>query len=376
MRRVAVVTGTRAEWGLLRPVCTAIQARDDLALEIYAGGAHLLAPAMTIDEVRAFAAETHEFSMQQTGATGRAADAHALARGMASLSNILEQRSPDVVVVLGDRIEAFAAACSASIGGIRVAHIHGGDRAEGVADEAMRHAITKLAHIHFPATRESAHRLERMGEEVRRIHCTGSPAIDGIAAITPLSDARYQELGSPEFVFLLHACGRDARLEEHDATVLLDAVSAQGRVLALAPNSDAGREGVVTAITAAHRQVTHVPHVMHVPHLPRNEFIGLLRRKEVRALVGNSSAGLIEAAALGVRALNVGTRQGGRERADNVVDVECVERGLVTQGLSRALELSPSGAHPYGDGDASARIAAILASYDLREHSLAKRNSY
>ena len=349
MRRVAVVTGTRAEWGLLRPVCTAIQVRDDLALEIYAGGTHLLAPAMTIDEVRAFAAETHEFSMQQTGATGRAADAHALARGMASLSNILEQRSPDVVVVLGDRIEAFAAACSASIGGIRVAHIHGGDRAEGVADEAMRHAITKLAHIHFPATRESAHRLERMGEEVRRIHCTGSPAIDGIAAITPLSDARYQELGSPEFVFLLHACGRDARLEEHDATVLLDAVSAQGRVLALAPNSDAGREGVVTAITAAHRQV------MHVPHLPRNEFIGLLRRKEVRALVGNSSAGLIEAAALGVRALNVGTRQGGRERADNVVDVECVERGSVTQGLSRALERARGGqaAQSYRDAAGS-----------------------
>ncbi len=370
MRRVAVVTGTRAEWGLLRPVCAAIQARNDLALEIYAGGAHLLEPALTIHEVRAFAAETHEFVMQHAGESGRAADARALARGIASLSNLLEQRAPDVVLVLGDRIEAFAAACAASIGGIRVAHIHGGDCAEGVADEAMRHAISKLAHIHFPATRESAHRLERMGEDTRRIHCTGSPAIDGIAAIAPLSDARYCALGQPEFVFLMHACGRDARVEQQDAGVLLEAVAAHGRVLALAPNFDAGREGVVAAITAAPSQVTHVP------HLPRHEFIGLLQRQEVRALVGNSSAGLIEAAALSVRVLNIGMRQGGRERADNVVDVEAITQASVTHGLKCALELSPCGAHPYGAGDAGARIAAHLASYDEREHALAKRNSY
>ena len=142
MRRIAVVTGTRAEWGLLRPVCEAIGAERALSLHVVAGGAHMLAPARTIDEVRAFAPGLSEFSMQVAGEFGRSADARALGRGIVALSDIFSTLAPDVVVVLGDRIDAFAAACAAAVGEMRVAHIHGGEPAEDV--DIARGAVREL----------------------------------------------------------------------------------------------------------------------------------------------------------------------------------------------------------------------------------------
>ncbi len=373
MRRIAVVTGTRAEWGLLRTVCNAIRAHPELELVIIAGGAHLLPPALTILEVRAYGVPMHEFAMQRDGETGRLADAAAFGRGVSGIATALSLTTPDVVVVLGDRIEALAAACAASIGGIRVAHIHGGDRAEGVADEAMRHAITKLAHIHFPATVASAARIERLGEDVARVHCVGSPAVDELAAIPSLSDDRFAALGSPEFVFLMHPCGRDINSEHDDAAAVLAATARCGRVLALQPNSDAGREGIgeaITEVTAANERVTTANHLI------REEFIGLLTRREVRAIVGNSSAGLIEAAALGVRALNVGARQRGRERAGNVLDCATPTEQALNEALKQLSATHPAPSTQFGDGKTGERIAHLLATVDPAVHSLAKHNTF
>lgn len=370
MRRIAVVTGSRAEWGILRPVCEAIRAEPALALHIVAGGAHLLAPARTIDEVRAFAPGLIEFPMQVAGEGGRLADARALGRGITVLADIFASLAPDVVVVLGDRIEAFAAASAAAIGGIRVAHIHGGDRAEGVADESMRHAITKLAHIHFPASPESAQRVLSLGEQAATVHLVGSPAVDGLAQGAAMSDARYEALGSPEFVLLMHPCGRDEEREHADACALLDAAIARGRVLALSPNSDPGRAGIVRAITE------RIGSLRVAEHLPRAEFIGLLRRSEVRALVGNSSAGIIEASAIGVRVIDVGTRQRGRERAGNVVSCAVLEPPALDAAFADALATPAPAARTYGDGGASARIARILVEFDAVRHPVAKLNTF
>ncbi len=386
-RRITVVTGTRAEWGLLRPVCDAIVARRDLALEVCAGGAHLLEPARGGDDpgrgpTIAFVESSglggvHRFEMQRAGETGRLADAAALGRGVSALAELFARLSPDAVVVLGDRIEAFAAASAASIGGIRVAHIHGGDRAEGVADEAMRHAITKLSHIHFAASAESAQRIVRLGEDEARIHLVGSPAVDGLGAIAPLSAQEHAELGAPDFVFLMHPVGRSDADEERDAHAALEALAARGRVLALAPNSDPGRDGIARAIEVV--AGGRPDRVRTFGHLDRARFIGLLKHPGVRALVGNSSAGLIECAALGVRAVNIGSRQAGRERADNVRDAVSPQDGLA-QAL-RELDSSPeswrpSGRHPYLEAGASHRIAEILATCDFSVHGLAKRCTY
>lgn len=377
-RKIAVVTGTRAEWGLLSPVCDAIVARRDLALEVCAGGAHLLEPAdggdPTVTLVEASGHAVHRFAMQQEGKTGRDTDAAALGAGVSKLAEIFARLAPDIVVVLGDRIEAFAAASAASIGGIRVAHIHGGDRAEGIADEAMRHAITKLSHIHFAASAQSAERIARLGEDDARIHLVGSPAVDGLDALPALSDQRHSELGAPDFVFLTHPVGRADSDEEQDALRVLEALVARGRVTALAPNSDPGRDGIARAIrTMSSRPADRV---RALSNLGRTEFIGLLKHPGIRAIVGNSSAGLIECAALGVRAVNIGPRQGGRERADNVRDVATGDGAALARELDALDGWIPSGLHPYLAGGASDKIAAVLATCDLSRHGLAKRNTF
>ncbi|MEY3142298.1 MAG: hypothetical protein RLY21_791 [Planctomycetota bacterium] len=377
-RKIAVVTGTRAEWGLLEPVCAEIAARHDLALDVCAGGAHLLKSAdgddATVALVEASGYAVQRFAMQEEGKSGRAADAAALGRGVSRLAEIFARLSPDIVVVLGDRIEAFAAASAASIGGIRVAHIHGGDRAEGVADEAMRHAITKLSHMHFAASAQSAERIARLGEDSARIHLVGSTAIDGLDACMPMSDAAHAALGAPEFVFLMHPVGRTDAEEEREAQSLLEALSERGRVMALAPNTDPGRDGIARAIRRMAEQKRE--RVRAETNLARRDFVGLLRHPKVRALVGNSSAGLIECAALGVRAINIGSRQGGRERADNARDVATGDGAGLARELDGICGWRPTGVHPYLSGAASGRIAMILATCDLSQHGLVKRNTY
>ena len=189
MRRVAVITGSRADFGLLRSTMDAIETHPDLELQVVASGAHLLPPDRTIEEVRSRVRVDAVVEMQSPGVFGRSADAAAVGRGVSGFAEVLDRLDPQVVLVLGDRIEAFAAASAASIGGRILAHVHGGDRAEGVADEAMRHAITKLAHLHFAATEESGERILRLGEAPSTVHVVGSPAIDGLEEIV-LSNAK------------------------------------------------------------------------------------------------------------------------------------------------------------------------------------------
>ena len=369
-RQIAVVTGTRADYGLLRPVMRAIHDHPKLHLQVYVTGTHLLSPALTIGEVEADFDVQATIPMQIAGAIGRMADAASLGRGIGGFADAFAEQHPDVVMVLGDRIEAFAAAAAAAVAGIRVAHLHGGDRAEGIADESLRHAISKLSHIHFPATVTSAQRLVAMGEDPVRIHTVGSPAIDGLAAIEPMRDSDYASLGKPQIIFLLHPSGADAKTEQDRAGRLIDLAQRCGSVLALHPNHDAGREGILSAIEASS--------VNARAHLDRSSFIGLLRRAKV--LVGNSSAGLIEASAIPIRAVNIGSRQAGRETPDNVATIANWDYQTTERAIRDALAAAPfdgsASPHPYGDGSAGVQVAAILADLDPMAHALAKRNSY
>jgi len=369
-RRVVVVTGSRAEFGLLRPAMRAIEARADCELLVVAAGSHLVSPALTLRDVQAEFRVFDSVPMQIAGRVGRTEDAQSVARGIGRFTRVFERASPDWVVVLGDRIEAFAAGASASIGGWALAHVHGGDRAEGVADEAMRHAISKLAHLHLAATESSRGRLVRMGEEPARVHLVGSPAIDGLAEIAEVDGARFEALGAPGAVVLLHPVGRADEHEEAGASeVLAGALRAAGDagVLVLAPNFDPGRAGVLRAIAAA---CAGNARFKSVEHLARAEFVGLLRRlaRGRGVLIGNSSAGLIEAAALGVPVVDVGGRQRGRERPGMVVHVDRERAEEITRaaGAARSLDRAAEG-HPYGDGRAGERIAELLSRTNPRE---------
>lgn len=367
---IAIVTGGRADFGLLRPIMRAISASPDLHLQTIVTGTHLLPDVNTRAEVAAEFDITAEVVMQQPGATGRIADAIALGRGLTGLAEAFDRLHPDVVLVLGDRIEAFAAASAASVSGILVAHVHGGDRAEGVADEAMRHAITKLAHIHFPATPQSAQRIARMGEREDSIHLVGSPAIDDLAWYSPLTVDQLRELEidpARDFAVVLHhPTGLSDAEETATMSAILEAVEdrfADNFVIA-APNHDPGRHAVLQAI--GDRRI--------LPHFPRATFIGLLKRAKL--MIGNSSAGLIEAAAIGLRIVNVGPRQSGRERAANVVDVPNPTQAAIAESIECAINQPACATHPYGDGHSGERIADTFV--ELRTHptSTRKRNVY
>ena len=374
--RVAVVTGSRAEFGLLVPVMDAIRGEAGLELLVVAAGSHMVQPALTFRDVRTRYEVADSVPMQVAGRTGRWADVEAVGRGVARFGRSFERLGPDWVVVLGDRIEAFAAASAASIGGVRVAHLHGGDVAEGVADEAMRHAITKLSHLHLAATEASARRIRLMGEPADSIEVIGSPALDGLGSIPEADDAAWAEAGRPEVVLLWHPIGRTDAEERADAERVLGALDGR-RVLALHPNLDPGRDGVLAGLLAAGDAAGDGVRV--VEHLPRGTFVGVLKRlaRTGGALVGNSSAGLIEGPAIGCPVVDIGPRQAGREapgsvRRIGVIDVESVRAAVDAVVGGGGVEPSVL----YGRGDAGERATrALLGAGDSGGGSARKRYS-
>jgi UDP-hydrolysing UDP-N-acetyl-D-glucosamine 2-epimerase len=371
-RRVAVLTCTCAEFGLLETVIRAIAAHDDLELLTVVTGSHLLEPACTWREVAQRWPIAATIPMQQPGETTRLGDAAALGRGIEECAQAFNELKPDWVVVLGDRIEAFAGAAAASVGGIALAHLHGGDRAEGIADEAMRHAITKLAHLHLPASEQSAQRIIQMGEEPSRVHVVGSPALDGLANIEPIGDDRWIELGEPDVVFMLHPIGRADSVEHSDTIALIDALEGRS-IAAMHPNYDPGRNGIVDALTESLRAGNLAS---LTEHLPRHEFVGLLKRLAVRngTLIGNSSAGLIESAALRLPVVDIGPRQAGRERPANVVHIDDYQRETIRPALDRVIHTDLSSLdNPYGAGDAGVRVADLLAKIDPSQQSITRK---
>ncbi|MDX2145899.1 MAG: UDP-N-acetylglucosamine 2-epimerase [Planctomycetota bacterium] len=411
---VAVVTGSRADFGLLRPVMLAIAASPELELAVIAAGSHLVSRGHTYRDVKREFEIAAAVPMQVAGRTGREADAEAVGVGVGRFVRAFQHLKPRCVLVLGDRIEAFAAAAAASVGGWRLAHVHGGDRAEGVADEAMRHAITKLAHVHFAATPMSGERIVRMGEVEESVHVVGSPAIDGLRDVPVLDEKMFAELGRPGTIVLHHPVGMsDAQEELLARSVLAAAIQAGSPVLVLDPNLDPGRDGIIRAIDDVLRTPgiealggPAAASIVRWPHLTREKFLGLLKRLAKRdqegrtgVIVGNSSAALIECAALGVPAVNIGPRQSGRERFANVVDVDVgvdvdargeAVRGAIGEAIRQARSLpsgaldSPASRDAYGDGQAGERIAEILArtlkrggpDVNVADQPPRKRNTY
>jgi len=341
-------------------------------LQLVVTGMHLLKKfGHTIDQVRADGWRVDAAVAMQRGDDAPGDQAYGLSRGVKGIADFLLRAKSDVVVVLGDRIEAMAGALAGVLTGCVVAHIHGGDAAPGDFDDTLRHGITKLAHVHFPATTASAKRILRMGEPRRRVFVVGAPGLDGIRGI--LDNARgtrsLMEMQAPvrwgSVVVLQHPCGRPAAKErEVMATVLAEIRRTGLRCMFVHPNSDRGHGGILQAIAAYKRSVAS-DCVMELPTLPRDAFLIALRCCD--ALVGNSSSGIIEAPFLGVPVVNVGARQKGRERGGPGV----VDAGETAISIRRALgsalrmRLKPGQRTPYGDGSAGDRIAQTLATVSL-----------
>lgn len=355
MKSIAVITGSRAEYGLLAPVLDAIEAHVGLASRLIVTGTHLTTGSLK--DIRH--SVTARVKMQRTGASSsREEDVQSLGRGVMAIGRVLTQLSPEIVLVLGDRIEALAGALAAQVGGFHLAHIHGGDRAEGVSDEAMRHAISKLAHIHFAATAQSKQRLIRMGEFQSLVYNVGSPAIEGLRDVKADPEA-------PDLIVMQHPVGASPEDEYRWMQATLEATAKHSRLI-MSPNHDPGRNAIMRAIFDAKLTPTD--------HLPREQFLALLAGSA--AIVGNSSAGLIEAAKLKTPAVNLGSRQAGREKPKNVIDAQHTKTAI-QKAIKQAIQMDTKGLRqPYGSGKAGEKIADRLAKLDLEKVSLHKRNAY
>ncbi|MCG3131918.1 MAG: UDP-N,N'-diacetylbacillosamine 2-epimerase (hydrolyzing) [Phycisphaerae bacterium] len=371
-----MVTGTRAEYGLLRSTLRAIREHPKLEPRLIATGAHLLGKfGRTIRDIEADGFRIDARIPMQRGRDDALDAAEGVARGVRGIGRFLVREDCDVVLVLGDRIEAFAGAVAGVTTGRCVAHVHGGDRAPGDMDDALRHAITKLAHVHFPATRQSAQRIFKLGEARNRVFLVGAPGLDELYDAVRMRRGRRGRSG--EALIVQHPSGRGAREERRAAEAVLDAARACGlRRTIVYPNSDRGHDGVIDAIR---RHVALSPSGEVAVHrsMPRDDFAAALARADV--LIGNSSSGIIEAPYVGTPSVNVGERQNGREPGGRSV-LNCQERReALVSAIHRALALRtrPGAKTSYGDGRASRRIADRLAVLDLRSRScLHKLNTY
>ena len=294
---------------------------------------------------------------------------------MAGIAEAVSELQSDIVLIVGDRVEAFAAAAAGHLAGRIVAHVHGGDRALGQVDDALRHAIAKLSHLHFAATPGSANRVYRLGENKWRIYLFGAPGIDGILEQAAPADQVSAAFGVAAGRFALlayHPTADDDELERQRAGAVLHAFSPAtavcppgvsiDKLVVIYPNNDPGSAGIVRQYDEWAAALTHVHFARDVP---RPLFLGLMRDAAVMA--GNSSAGVIEAASFGTPVVDVGPRQKGRERSANVV--HCGHRRAAIRRAVRAALTAGRfpGPNVYGGGGAGVKIANALAEVKIDE---------
>jgi GDP/UDP-N,N'-diacetylbacillosamine 2-epimerase (hydrolysing) len=383
MRKIAVVTGTRAEYGILLPVLKAIGAQQGLKLLLVVTGMHLLPEfGNTVEEIERDGWKIDaRVDMLQTGDTGSAM-AKSVGVGIMKLAQTWEKLKPDIILVLGDRMEPLAATISGAYMNIPVAHIHGGDSSTGGLDEYARHAITKFAHIHFPATQKSAARIIKMGEDEWRVHVVGSPALDVILNEPLLSAkaiAKKFRIDTSQPLILLVQHPVTTASDEAPAQIkeTLEAVVTLGYpVIQLYPNADAGGRRMIEIIKEYEKK--H-PNIKTIISLPRSEYLSLMKIASV--LIGNSSSGMIDAPSFGIPVVNIGTRQEGRERGNNVIDV-AHDRQEIIAAIKKALtdkeflKQVKNRYNPYGDGKAGVRIAEILSNMKITPRLLHKKIAY
>lgn len=360
-RRIWYVSGTRADYGLMRQTLHAIARQDGLSLGILVTGMHL-DPAYG-DTVREIEADgfpiVARVRLNGHGTTG-ADMARGIGHMVASFTDAIEGGLPDALLLLGDRGEMLAGAIAAIHLDVPIVHIHGGERS-GTVDEPVRHAISKLSHFHFVATQDSANRLRRMGERSETIFVTGAPGLVGLTEAETRSRAELAaEIAFDPTqliaLFVYHPVLQESADAGKVATSILDALALRGfQTIALKPNSDGGSHLIRAVLDAREGK----PGLWLATHLARETFINWMAVVDV--MIGNSSAGIIEAASFGTPVINVGLRQNLRERNTNVVDVgsEADEIGCALDGIVGESRFAR--ANVYGDGASDQRIVDLLA---------------
>lgn len=369
-RKICIVTGSRAEYGLLYWLMKEIAADKDLQLQVIATGMHL-APefGLTFRQI-----EADGFVIDAKVEMLDASDtplgiAKSMGRGVIGIAEALDRLKPDIVVVLGDRFEILAAAQAAMVARIPIAHIHGGEVTEGAFDEAIRHAITKMAQWHFVAAEPYRKRVVQLGEAPDRVFNFGAPGLDHLTTLQWIARAELEsalgiKLGSPLFLVTYHPV---TLKDESPVTAMEELLAAldespRATVILTYPNADTGGRALIACIDAW--VARHGERAKAFASLGQRLYLSLMREADV--VIGNSSSGLTEAPALRKAAVNLGDRQKGRLKASSVIDAAENKANIaaaIGKALSSEFRSGLAGTISlYGSGNTSARIRNVLKS--------------
>ncbi|MDH4188029.1 MAG: UDP-N-acetylglucosamine 2-epimerase [Nitrospira sp.] len=390
-RIIAIFTGNRAEYGLQYPILRAVDKHPDLDYHLLVSGAHLdVNFGHTLDEIRKDGFRIDAEVKIDMDAGSLFATAQAIGSGIIEISKVLAELKPDMMVVYADRFEGLAAVVAATQMNIPTAHIEGGDLTEGGAlDDSVRHAMTKLSHLHFTTNQQASNRILGMGEEPWRVHTVGFPAIDLISeGRYAKSDEVVERLGldleRPVVLFTQHSVTTEfdqsvAQLEPSLAAI--EQLAATGvQVILTYPNNDAGGQQIIQRLEAFRECA--VPNTQVHRSLGRHLYHGVLALAQNPALrvvcVGNSSSGLKETPAFNCPTVNIGSRQEGRLRGGNVLDAG-YDNTAITETVRRCLfdedfrVQCRRAQNPYWLGDAGPKIANVLATVPLGQNLIRKR---
>lgn len=375
-RKICYITGTRADFGLMaRTLCLA-QESGRLEVSVCVTGAHLRSEfGETVREIEESGLRIIARIPADVDGTTGAVMAKAIGKELIGITEALDRERPDLVLVLGDRGEMLAGALAAIHLNIPVVHLHGGERS-GTVDEPVRHAISKLSHFHFVATKNARERLVRMGERPEHVIVTGAPGLDGLTTVKRVGRAEQCaaygfDPGRPVALVVYHPVLQEIELAGRQAEQLMNAVvECNVQALIFMPNSDAGGREIGRVL----QRYADWPDIRLLTHLGRAEYISWMAVADV--MVGNSSSGIIEAASMGLRVVNVGARQRYRERNANTVDVT-LESTSVVEAIRAALTAGRGyWQNIYGDEGAAERIIENLIRLPITSELLNKANAY
>lgn len=381
MRKICVITGTRAEYGLLRWVMQGIKDDPELKLQIIATGMHL-SPEFGLTYK---AIEQDEFQIDRkvemlTSSDTAVGIAKSMGLGLIGFADALHELQPDMIVVLGDRFEIFAAVSAALVARVPVAHLHGGETTEGAFDESIRHSISKMSHLHFVAAADYARRVIQLGEQPKRVFLVGGLGIDVIKQMRLLGRDALQDslgfrLGNKNLLITFHPVTVEGESSACQMRALLEALDEleDTHLIFTLPNADTGGRELAAMVEEF---VISRPHTCVFQSLGQLRYLSCMQFMD--GVVGNSSSGLAEAPSMRIGTINIGDRQKGRLSADSVI--HCLpDRESIRNALERLYEPTFRSAlakttSPYGNGGASRKILDVIKNHSLE--NLLKKSFY
>lgn len=386
MKRIAVVTNSRAEYGHVKWLMEQIRADGDLQLLNIVMGAHMSAEfgytyraiqqdGFILDDML----DTTLASDTQVGVT------KSLGLLIVSMADSLRRLRPDWLVILGDRVEMLGCAVAAHLASIPIAHLHGGETTEGAVDEAFRHAITKMSLVHFPSTQMHANRIVQLGESPERVFNFGAPGLDGLHKMELFSKAELEaevdwKIDEKTALVTFHPETLEKRSATEEIDIVVEALKKTGcRALFTGANADAEGRAINEKLQALAEREPEKFKFVH--SLGQKKYFSAM--KNFPFMLGNSSSGIIESGSFSIPCVNIGGRQQGRERGENTVDVVC-SVDAITEGIRKAVSaefrtLVQRSKNPYAgadDGNISMRIKNVIKEFPLSDDTLKKKFYY